>query len=71
MTLFVVNKRKKLEKVKPPFTEQVQKYGCFQNFPLGEIALVIRFLVKFLQLKERQQLHYFISVCLFPSSDGS
>jgi hypothetical protein len=43
---FVANKMKKLEKVKPSPTEQLQKYGRFQNFLPGKIALYIQFLVK-------------------------
>jgi hypothetical protein len=26
--------------MKPPFTEQIQKYGCFQNFPKGKISVI-------------------------------
>jgi hypothetical protein len=44
---FVIRKMKKLEqKAKPLLTEQVQKCGCFQNYPPGKIALVIWFLVE-------------------------
>jgi hypothetical protein len=47
LTLFIFSKMKKLEwKVKPPFTELVKKYGCFQTLSPGKKALVIWFLVK-------------------------
>jgi hypothetical protein len=43
----VVNRMKKLQyKLKPPFAEQLKKYGHFHSFPLAKIALVIEFLVK-------------------------
>jgi hypothetical protein len=43
---FTVNKMKKLQyKVKPPLSEELQKYGCFQNFPPAKTVPVIQFLV--------------------------
>jgi hypothetical protein len=46
--------------VKPPLAEQLQKYGRFQNFPPGKIALVIRFQVK--SLKQEEASNYIISI---------
>jgi hypothetical protein len=54
--------------VKPPLTEQVQKYGCFQNFPSGKIA---HYLVSGeILVTERMPATSLFHFCLFLSSDG-
>jgi hypothetical protein len=66
LILSIVNKMKKRQlTVKHHLSEQVQKYGCFHHFPLGKIALVVRFLVEVLVTKKKK---YF---CSFPFSEGS
>jgi hypothetical protein len=58
-----------------PLTEQVQKYGCFQNFPPGKIAIMKNspcYLVSGeVLVRERMPATLLFHFSLSPSSDGS
>jgi hypothetical protein len=61
-----MEKKKIEQKVEPPLTAKVQKYRCFQNFPLGQYLFCYLVSGEVLVKKEFQQLHYFISVHIIP-----